>query len=100
VLFQIPRCFIVSLKATKIGRVEYMEDNYMTGIYYADLLQINGFGCLIMGYGKTKACASLLKYSAKPTCFSILQRFHQVKMSYLPLLVIICVFLARFMINH
>lgn len=28
----------------------------MTGIYYADLFEINGFGCLIMGCGKSKAC--------------------------------------------
>jgi len=33
----------------------------MTGIYYADLFQINGCGCLIMGHGKTKACVSLLE---------------------------------------
>lgn len=28
----------------------------MTGIYYADIFKINGKGCLIMGYGKSKTC--------------------------------------------
>lgn len=28
----------------------------MTGIYYADLFKINGRGCLIMGFGKSKTC--------------------------------------------
>lgn len=28
----------------------------MTGIYYGDLFIINGCGCLVMGYGKSKTC--------------------------------------------
>ena len=28
----------------------------MTGIYYCDLFEINGKGCLIMGSGKSKVC--------------------------------------------
>lgn len=28
----------------------------MTGIYYADLFEINNKGCLVMGCGKTKTC--------------------------------------------
>lgn len=37
----------------------------MTGIYYADLFMINGVGCIIMGYGKTKACMSITGDSTK-----------------------------------
>lgn len=37
----------------------------MTGIYYADLFVINGVGCIIMGYGKTKACMSITGDSTK-----------------------------------
>lgn len=28
----------------------------ITGIYYADLFEINGKGCVIMGHGKSKTC--------------------------------------------
>lgn len=28
----------------------------MTGVYYSDLFVINGSGCLVMGFGKSKAC--------------------------------------------
>lgn len=28
----------------------------MTGVYYSDLFVINGNGCLVMGYGKSKTC--------------------------------------------
>lgn len=28
----------------------------MTGVYYSDLFVINGKGCLIMGFGKSKTC--------------------------------------------
>jgi hypothetical protein len=37
----------------------------MTGIYYADLFMINGVGCIIMGYGKTKACMSIVGDTTK-----------------------------------
>lgn len=33
----------------------------MTGIYYADLFEINGYGCVIMGHGKTKVCRYYIK---------------------------------------
>ena len=37
----------------------------MTGIYYADLFEINGVGCLIMGHGKSMVCRRFTGDSTK-----------------------------------
>ncbi len=36
----------------------------MTGVYYADIFEINDKGCIIMGYGKSKTCR---KYTGEST---------------------------------
>ena len=46
----------------------------MTGIYYADLFEINGKGCLVMGFGKSKTCRSYtgdstVEITSDYTCF-------------------------------
>lgn len=37
----------------------------MTGVYYADLFEINGVGCLVMGCGKSDACTNYTGESTK-----------------------------------
>jgi len=40
----------------------------MTGVYYSDLFVINGSGCLVMGFGKSKTCRNYTGDNTKEIC--------------------------------